>query len=115
MITNSPSFPIHCTANPEVQSSLDLSRERWRVLRQETRSERQRLEQLLQLWREYQTSMDELVNWLMDILSLMRNDDVMDDSLDAVEMQLENLRVTQTVFSCVLEYNALLIFGILFL
>ena len=43
--------------------------------------------------------MDELVDWLMSILSLMRNEEICDDSLDMVEGQLENLRVSQKV-SC---------------
>ena len=38
--------------------------------------------------------MDELVDWLMSILSLMRNDEVCDDSLDMVEGQLEHLKVS---------------------
>ena len=51
------------------------------------------MERLLQLWREYQTGVDELVDWLMSILSLMRNDEICDDSLDMLEAQLEQLRV----------------------
>lgn len=51
------------------------------------------MERLLQLWREYQTGVDELVEWLMSILSLMRNDEICDDSLDMLEAQLEQLRV----------------------
>ena len=86
-------------ANADVQAALSQFRERWRGLRQETRGERQRLERLLQLWREYQTGMDELVDWLMSILSLMRNEEICDDSLDMVEGQLEHLRVSW-VFSC---------------
>ena len=86
-------------ANADVQATLSQFRERWRGLRQETRGERQRLERLLQLWREYQTGMDELVDWLMSILSLMRNEEICDDSLDMVEGQLEHLRVSW-VFSC---------------
>lgn len=80
--------------NADVQASLTQFRERWRALRQETRSERQRMERLLQLWREYQTGVDELVDWLMSILSLMRNDEICDDSLDMLEAQLEQLRVS---------------------
>ena len=87
------------SGNADVQAALGQFRERWRSLRQETRGERQRLERLLQLWREYQTGMDELVDWLMSILSLMRNEEICDDSLDMVEGQLENLRVSQKV-SC---------------
>lgn len=79
--------------NADVQASLNQLRERWRALRQEIRGERQRLERLLQLWREYQTGMDDMVDWLMSILSLMRNEDICDDSLDVVEGQLEHLRV----------------------
>ena len=52
------------------------------------------MERLLQLWREYQTGVDELVDWLMSILSLMRNDEICDDSLDMLEAQLEQLRVS---------------------
>ena len=80
--------------NADVQASLTQVRERWRALRHETRSERQRMERLLQLWREYQTGVDELVDWLMSILSLMRNDEICDDSLDMLEAQLEQLRVS---------------------
>ena len=81
--------------NASVQASLDQFRERWRALRQEIRGERQRLERLLQLWREYQTGMDDMVDWLMSILSLMRNEEICDDSLDMVEGQLEHLRVSR--------------------
>lgn len=52
------------------------------------------MERLLQLWREYQTGVDELVDWLMSILSLMRNDEICDDSLDMLEAQLEQLGVS---------------------
>lgn len=38
--------------------------------------------------------MDELVDWLMSILSLMRSEEICDDSLDMVEGQLEHLRVS---------------------
>ena len=41
--------------------------------------------------------MDELVDWLMSILSLMRHEEICDDSLDMVEGQLEHLRVSWEV------------------
>ena len=85
---------ISFVGNADVQTSLTQFRERWRALRQETRGERQRMERLLQLWREYQTGVDELVDWLMSILSLMRNDEICDDSLDMIEGQLEQVRVS---------------------
>ena len=83
------------SGNADIQASLDQFREKWRALRQEIRCERQRLERLLQLWREYQTGMDDMVDWLMSILNLMRNEDICDDSLDVVEGQLEHLRVSR--------------------
>lgn len=76
---------------------MNQLRDRWRALRQETRGERQRLERLLQLWREYQTGMDDMLDWLMSILSLMRNEEICDDSLDLVEGQLEHLRVSRVL------------------
>ena len=76
-----------------MRASLDQFRDRWRVLRQEARGERQRLERLLQLWREYDVGMDELVDWIMSILSFMWSDDTVETSLEAVEGQLQNLRV----------------------
>lgn len=36
-----------------------------------------------------------MVDWLMSILSLMKNEDICDDSLDMVEEQLEHLRVSR--------------------
>jgi hypothetical protein len=68
-------------------------KERWRAVRQEARDERQRLEKLLKLWREYQSGMDDLVDWLVTVLGLMRNEEVSGCSLDMVESQLENLKV----------------------
>ena len=76
---------------------MNQLRDRWRALRQETRGERPRLERLLQLWREYQTGMDDMLDWLMSILSLMRNEEICDDSLDLVEGQLEHLRVSRVL------------------
>ena len=41
--------------------------------------------------------MDDMLDWLMSILSLMRNEEICDDSLDLVEGQLEHLRVSRVL------------------
>lgn len=81
------------TGNPEIQTSVSEVKEQWRAIRHEARSERQRLEKLLKLWREYQGGMDDLVDWLVTVLRLMRNEDISGCSLDMVESQLQNLKV----------------------
>jgi len=71
-------------------------KELWRSIRHEARSERHRLEKLLKLWREYQGGMDDLVDWLVTVLALMRNEDISGCNLDMVEAQLDNLKVKWT-------------------
>jgi len=80
-------------ANPDLQAKVADVKEQWRSIRQEARIERQRLERLLKLWKEYQGGMDDLVDWLVTVLGLMKNEDIAGCSLDMVESQLDNLKV----------------------
>lgn len=84
-----------------MQVTLEQLRNRWRVLRLESRGERQRLERLLNLWREYETGMDELVDWLITILSLVKSEEICNDSFNMLQGQLEHLKVKTLSESCV--------------
>ena len=76
-----------------MKSRLSQLTDRWRMLRLEGKGERQRLEKLLGLWKEYQDGLDDLVEWLAAILVQLQSEQLQENGLEALEAQLAALQV----------------------
>ena len=81
------------TRNRDVNSSLVELKEKWNTLRHGVRSQRQRLDELYNLWRTFQNAFQELDQWVRTSVIVFQGDfrDFM--SSDNVHKELEYLQV----------------------